>query len=251
MLRGSAMTRERTMTQTLLRRSSGGILRQLAGAERGNASIEYALLGAIIGLGMISGLRTLKNGMNTNFDRITLQIQRVNNDTSGTRKETSRDGQSSYISNGQQIDQVWIRYDDGSSQLLRTSPDPNSWFKTIYYDFGKDGINHGAYVTRSNGATYSETYEYIRDGVINVNYTEGTQTHNYLQEQINLGGGYYGYRQTMNSTNIAGDWTSGYAVNYYGNNAQGQYVENSIGSRYTYQNGTTANYGQDISQYMR
>jgi Flp pilus assembly pilin Flp len=239
------------MAEAIRGRSKGGILRALSRGDRGNASIEYALLGAIVGLGMISGLRTLKNGLNTNYDRITLAIQRVNNDTSGTRKETSRDSNFTYYSNGQRIDQVWIRYDDGSSALLRTSPDPNSWFQQIYYDFGKDGINHGAYVTRSNGSTYSETYETVRDGVVNINYTEGSVTHNYLQEQINLGNGYYGYRQTMNSTNIAGDWASGYVVNYYGNDANGQYVENNVGSRYTYANGQTVNYGQDISQYMR
>lgn len=226
-------------------------LRPVARSEGGAASIEYALLAAIVGLGLISALNNLKYGLNTNYDRISLAIQRVNNDTSGTRKETSRDGQFSYTSNGTRIDQVYIHYDDGSTVLLRTSPDPNSWFKSIYYDFGKDNVNHGAYVTRNDGSTYSETYDYVRDGVVNVNYTEGTSQHSYLQQQIDLGGGYYGYRQTMNSSNIAGDWVSGYAVNYYGNDSSGQYVENSIGSTYTYANGAVYNYGSDISKYKR
>ena len=251
MLLGSAMTCERTMTETLPRPIPTGFLRRLARAERGNASIEYALLGAIVGLGMISGLRTLKNGMNTNFDRITLQIQRVNNDTSGSRQEIRRDPDASYTTNGLRVDQVWIRYDDGSSQLLRTSPDANSWFKTIYYDFGKDGINHGAYVTRSDNSVYSETYEYIRDGVVNVSTTDGPNNYNYIQEHIDLGGGYHGYRQTMNSSNVQGTWTTGYIVNYVGVDAKGQYFENSYGSRHTYANGQVANSGQDISQYIR
>ena len=239
------------MTATLPRPVPTGFLRRLAGAERGNASIEYALLGAIVGLGMISGLRTLKNGMNTNFDRITLQIQRVNNDTSGSRKEIRRDPEASYMTNGLKVDQVWIRYDDGSSQLLRTSPDPNSWFKTIYYDFGKDGVNHGATVTRTDNSVYSENYEYIRDGVVNVSTTDGPNKYNYIQEYTNLGGGYHGYRQTMNSSNVPGAWATAYIVNYTGVDANGQYFENSYGSRVTYANGQVVNSGQDISPYIR
>lgn len=226
-------------------------MRRALRSHSGAVAAEYALIGAVLGLGLLSALRTVKSNLNTNYDRISLQLQRVANDTSGTRKEVSRDGQYSYTSNGLVINQVWIRYDDGSSALLRTSPDPNSWFKSIYYDFGKDGINHSATVIRANGGTYTEGYEYIRDNVINVSYTEGMSSHSYIQEQINLGNGYYGYRQTMNSSNIAGDWASGYVVNYYGPDANGNYVENNIGSRYTLPNGQVTNYGADISQYIR
>ncbi len=216
----------------------------------GGVAIEYALMGAILGLGLLSGLKSIRGSLTNNYDQISLALQRAAA-SSTVRKEISRDSPSSYTSNGQVINQIWIRYDDGSSALLRTSPDPNSWFKSIYYDFGKDGLNHGAAVTRSNNSFYTETYEYIRDNVINVSYSEAGNAHSYIQEQINLGNGYYGFRQTMNSTNIAGDWASGYVVNYYGNDASGKYVENNVGARYTYPNGQVVNSGSDITPYIR
>lgn len=220
-------------------------------SREGGVAIEYALLGAIVGLGVLSGLRGVRNNLTTNYDLITLALQRVATDTSGTRKEISRDNPFTYTSNGQTINQIWVRYDDGSSALIRTSPDPNSWFKQIYYDFGKDGLNHGATVTRSNNSVYQENYEYVRDGVIAVSYSENGSAHTYLQQQIDLGGGYYGYRQTMTSTNIQSDWSSGYVVNYYGPDSKGNYVENSVGARYTYPNGQVVNSGSDITPYIR
>ncbi len=223
--------------------------RLLIRSTRGNASIEYALLAAFIGLGILASLKMTKGGLNTNLDKITLQIQRVNNDTSGTRKEIGRDSPFSYKSDGIQVDQIWIRYDDGSSVLYRTSPTPNAWFKDITYEFGLDGVNHGANVNRSDGTFFSEKYEYIRQNVISVTYSEGANTRNYIQEESDIGNGYHRYRQTMVSSNIANDFQSSWIVNYYGNDDQGNYTERNIGSVYQYKDNTYYN-GGDITQYI-
>ncbi len=160
------------------------IFQFLIRSKDGNASIEYALIAAFIGLGLLSGLKTLKNGLGTNYDKISVQIQRINNDTSGTRKEIGRDSPFTYFSNGIQVDQIWIRYDDGSSSLYRTSPTPAADFTSIVYDFGADGVNKGAVVQRKNGSSYTESYEVVRPNVTSVTYREGSSVATYLSGQV-------------------------------------------------------------------
>lgn len=222
---------------------------KLIGHTEGGTAIEYALIGAIIALGLVAGLKNLKYGLTGGFDRISLQIQRVNNDTSGTRLETSRADAGTYYADGFQVNQTWIYYDDGSVALYKIWPNPGSGLKSALVDYGKDNTLHGGDAIREDGSLYSERYEQIRNGVMNVTTVDGNQQRSFIHEQIILGGGYYGYRTTMNTTNVSNDWVSGYSVVYVGVDSNGIKIEKNIGSTLTYQNGLTVNYGGDISQY--
>ncbi len=55
--------------------------------DRGNASIEYALLAAVVGLGILSALKGVKSSANFNYEKIAFAIGQVN--SNNETKKTS------------------------------------------------------------------------------------------------------------------------------------------------------------------
>ncbi len=122
-------------------------LRQFGLAEHGNASIEYALLAAVVGLGLVSALSATKRAQNVNFDKISYAIAKSTQKNEGIKTIVREAPDIPYTDNGRKVDQKWVYYSDGSFDLIRSG----DWFTTSITNWDTNGVEIGGTWIDSNG----------------------------------------------------------------------------------------------------
>lgn len=154
-------------------RHSAGRLRR---AERGNASIEYALLGAIIGLGLISGLKTLKQSLNSDFDKISYAIGQAVQAPAAAPKVVASTSTDGLTVNGTYITRAWTTYTDGTTSMIQTnSNNAATGWGVAYFQYDAAGNTTGLSVNNPDGSfQYTETFQQVRAGVSVDTITDAT-----------------------------------------------------------------------------
>ncbi len=142
-------------------------LRRLGRRDHGNVAIEYALLAAIVGLGLISALKSTKQSLNSNYDKITYEIGKAVVDPVKGQKtvaSTYTDGQTV---NGVYNYRNWTLYSDGSKSMVQTNNNnAAAGWQTALFEYDGNGNTTGLHVTNPDGSfQYDETFEIIRPGV--------------------------------------------------------------------------------------
>lgn len=209
---------------------------RLSRDDRGNASIEYALLGAIVGLGIISSLNQLKRSLNVNYDKISYAIGQATQGDAPPKTVLKTVPATSYTDGGRPVDQKWVYYTDGSMDLVRTpGAGAAPWFNTSVTYYDKNGVETGGlWVDTAGNVTNAKTtilgpttaiYEQTGNGSCNCTYRsswsfdpqpDGSNNvvyHNDLIDGSNAAAWMYGsqtvvYRSTPTSWDYIGDITT-------------------------------------------
>jgi Flp pilus assembly pilin Flp len=225
---------------------------QLGYDTRGNASIEYALLGAIVGLGIISGLTGMKRSLNVNFDKISYQIAQAtaNNDVAKTVTKTV--AASSYTDGGRPVDQKWVYYSDGSYDLVRTSGGTSNWFQQSVDHYDQNGVNTGALWVDSAGNVTNAAYTWLNATTL-ISQQSGAGSCNCTYRSAWSfdpqpdGSNNVVYKNDLIDGSHAASWMYQSQTVVY-NSKPNEW--NYIGDVQTYPNGTTGTYGQSIAKYL-
>lgn len=134
--------------------------------ERGAIAIEYALIGAIVGLGIITSLVSTKRSLNTAYDKISFQMGNSVSSGPAAARVVASTATSSYSLNGIVLTQTYTTYTDGTKSMVQTNSNPAvSGFGVVDYQFDKTGNVISSYVRNPDGSfQYSDTITPLRDG---------------------------------------------------------------------------------------
>lgn len=134
--------------------------------DRGAAAIEYALLGAVVGLGIVAGLVASKRSLSTNYDKITYQIGAAVPAVPVAPRVVASTHSTSQTLNGTLLSQSWTVYTDGTRSMVQTNNNPiGVGYGVVDYEYDAAGNTTSAYVRNPDGSfQYSETISPFRDG---------------------------------------------------------------------------------------
>jgi Flp pilus assembly pilin Flp len=139
-----------------------GSTRRLGGirqATSGGVAIEYAIIGAVIGLGIVAALMSTRQSMRSRYDLITYGVAQASNSiTTGKTVASTSDG-GTYLDNGRPVSRTWIKYTDGTSDLVVSG----SWFQKGVSSFDANGYQTSGLWVDANGNRTEATYTYLTD----------------------------------------------------------------------------------------
>lgn len=208
-------------------------LRRLCRSEAGGTAVEYALLGAIIGLGTLSALNKVRSSLNTNFQMIASSLNVVQRDTVYTTPTGT-----TYVRS------VTVN-PDGSMVITRTRQPDGLVEYTENYD--KSGNLTSVKHLNSDGSYYADIFSKNSDGSYTVTNTNsnGTPGPTYNQAVTHQDG-----YDIVKRTFAAGDAATYGSVQVYVINANTQqsnatpdYNPNLLGQATRYPNGTVTSSG--------
>lgn len=221
-------------------------------SDAGNASIEYALLGAIVGLGLVSALTSVKRSASFNYEKIAFAIGQVNEANNNKKTIVSTRPDATYVELGNITLQEWVYYDDGSSDLVRTSGDVPPRFKERRISLGADGRTTTDRWTGNDGSYSESKFSYVNGNTFITDTTGGCQcTYRQVNRYYDLGNG----TGLSVYTNDFVSMTNGSATAPFKQTVTaykaGPGTFDFYGSYQLNQNGTTAYNGSDISAYRQ
>lgn len=231
-----------------LRRRLGRLAGNLSRDQRGNASIEYAIIGAVVGLGLISALNSLKRAQNVNFDKISYAISEATLKNQAPKDIVREVPDAPYMDGGRAVTQKWVYYADGSRDLVRAG----DWFTTSITNYNAQGVEVGAtwidingYVTQVETTVLGPTtsiYKQSGNGSCNCTYRSSWS----FDAQPNGSTNVIYKNDLIDGKNAAGWMYQQQTVVY--NSSPGNW--NYVGDVQTSRTGTISRYGSDISRYQ-
>ena len=134
--------------------------------DRGAAAIEYALLGAVVGLGIVAGLVASKRSLNTNYDKITYQLGAAVPAVAAPPRVVASTSTYAYSLNGTVLTQKSTFYTDGTRSMVQTNSNPAAvGYGDVDYEFDAAGNTISSYVRNPDGTfQYSEVIKPLRPG---------------------------------------------------------------------------------------
>lgn len=232
----------------LLRRRLGRLAGSLSNDQRGNASIEYTIIGAVVGLGLISALNSLKRAQNVNFDKISYAISEATLKNQAPKDIVQEIPESPYMDGGRPVTQKWVVYADGSRDLVRSG----DWFTTSITNYNAQGVEVGAtwidingYVTQVETTVLGPTtsiYKQSGNGSCNCTYRSSWSFDAQPNGSTNVV-----YRNDLIDGKNAAGWMYQQQTVVY-NSSPGNW--NYVGDIQTSRTGTVSRYGSDISRYQ-
>lgn len=232
--------RARTMTGRLSRN------------QRGSASIEYALIGAAIGLGIIGALISTKRAQNLNLDKISYSMSQAMDKNQLPKTVGSEVQLAPYLDNGKSINQKRVNYTDGSFDLIRTPAEPGYYTISIQ-NFDKNSREvSGTFIDGAGKTTLSET-TYLSDSTRVVKSTGDGSCNCSTRNTTNS------YAQPDGSTILVSysdvieraNATPGTFQQYIGVYSSSPGRFDYLGAVVTNENGTVTRSGQDVSKYIQ
>ncbi len=158
--------------------------------DNGNASIEYALLAAVVGLGILSALKGVKSSANFNYEKIAFAIGQVNSNNETKKNVTWTRPDVTYVELGNITLQEWVYYDDGTADLVRTSGDNPPRFKERRISVGVDGLATKDRSTALDGSYSEVTFAYVNGSTFVTDRIGGCQcTYRQVNRYYDLGDG--------------------------------------------------------------
>lgn len=188
--------------------------------SKGGVSIEYALLGAFLGLGIIAALVGGKASLNSNFDNISYQISKAVPKPAGPPRVVASTSQSTQTVNGITQYQTYTNYTDGTMSMFQTNNNnAAAGWKTAAFEFDTKGNVTSLSVTNPNGTPqYSALYEFVRAGVFVDTITDSTGVPYSFQETTTTNGPVSTQNRVMTVTNGRTDlWQSQTITTDYSN----------------------------------
>jgi Flp pilus assembly pilin Flp len=149
-------------------------LRRLRAANGGAAAIEYALLGAVVALGIVAALLSTKTNLNDLLSLINIRFGKVHTEmANGTRKVVSVTNGTSMLNNAT-LGTVTTVYDDGSKDVVFNNSDYTKVnFQTRTYSYGADGKIQNALFNYPGGGFDNDVYNHRQDGSFDITNTNG------------------------------------------------------------------------------
>ncbi len=141
--------------------------RCLARSQSGAAAVEYALLAAVVALGIVGSLIATKRNLNDLLSLINIRFAKVQTDmATGTRKVVSVTTGSTMLNNAN-LGTTTTVYNDGSKDVVYSNSDytknnfqtkivqlaPDGKFSTVIYQYPNGGFDNDVYSYRPDGST--------------------------------------------------------------------------------------------------
>ncbi len=196
------------------------LLSNLRSRSEGAVAVEYALLGAFLGLGIIAALMSTKSSLNSNFDNITYRIGQATPKANTAPRVVSSTSTANQTVNGVVTYQTYTYYTDGSKSLYQTNSNnaANGW-KTAQFDWDTAGNLSTLSVTNPDGTPqYSVAYTPVRPGVMVDTITDTTGVPYTFQETTDTNGPISTITRVMMTANNRTDlWQTQTITNDYTN----------------------------------
>lgn len=139
--------------------------KMLSRDQRGSAAIEYAIIGAAVGLGIVAALFSTKRAQNLNLDKISYSMSQAMDKNQLPKTIGGEVQLAPYSDNGKVINQKRVNYTDGTFDLIRTPADPGYYTISIQ-NFDKNGREvTSTFIDAAGKTTLSET-TYLNDTTV-------------------------------------------------------------------------------------
>lgn len=232
-------------------------LRSLRRDAGGAVAIEYAILGVLLGLGLVAALSSVKRAENVRLDTISYSIGQAVTTPTNTAKTILRQvAGTPYTDGGRPVNQTYVYYTDGTYDLVRTPPSDNKWFTSgvLSYDTSSQLVKN--VYTNAAGESYTQDISYLDPNTSMVTWT-GTGSCNCVYrsavsyENQPDGSTYVIYKNNLISPTAAGGPIdpSMYSQQTVVYNSSATFW-NYVGEITTSQAGVTASNGQNVSRYQ-
>ena len=133
--------------------------------QSGSAAIEYAIIGAAVGLGIVAALFSTKRAQNLNLDKISYSMSQAMDKIQLPKTVGSEVQLASYTDNGKVINQKRVNYTDGTFDLIRTPADPGCFTISIQ-NFDKNNREvTSTFIDGAGKTTLAET-TYLNDTTV-------------------------------------------------------------------------------------
>lgn len=159
------------ISRASLRRGS-----RLRAARAGGVSIEYALLGAIVALGIIVALQSSRQSLNSNFDKVSYAISKATPAVEKPARVVASTRTESVGLNGTQLYRAYTTYTDGTQSMVQTNGNNAAMgWSVADYEYDTAGNATSVSVKNPDGSfQYSQTIEAVRQGVSVSTITDST-----------------------------------------------------------------------------
>jgi Flp pilus assembly pilin Flp len=224
--------------------------------DRGAVAIEYAILGAIVGLGIVATLIQTARNLNVRYDSMSYSISQATASTAGPKTVLKVVQGTPYTDGGRPVNQKTIFYTDGTNDLVRTPPDDNKWFTSGVLSYDASGNLVKNVYTNAAGDAYTQDISYLSPNVSMVSWT-GTGSCNCIyRSALSYDAQADGSTNVIYKNNFVSAAASGGPVDpsMY---SQQTVVYNSSSSFWNYvgdittsMSGVTTNNGQNVSRYQ-
>ncbi len=220
--------------------------------DRGNASIEYALVAAAIGLGIVSALVASKRAQNLNLDKISYSISNAMEKNKAPKTVLREEYPDPYTANGTKINQKVIYYTDGTHDLFRTPEGTNQDYAYTIGTYDQYGRQMGTMTVFKDGRlSIGETTWLGPDTFVSKETGEGScncsvRSQTKVFKQADGSDIVVSYNDVVESSNIRAGMYQQYIGVYHSSPG----VWEDVGFVITSPDGTVNRVGQDVSQYL-
>lgn len=137
--------------------------------ERGGVSVEYALLGAFLGLGLLAVLTSTKGSLRDSLALTGTKISGVSVEMSKGMRVVASVVTGTAMQNNATLSTVTTTYTDGSVDVQATNTDYTKLnFNTRLTSYGPDGTTQSVRYNYPNGNFDLDVYAYRADGSVDI-----------------------------------------------------------------------------------
>lgn len=184
---------------------------RLSPAEHGAVAIEYALLGAIVALGIVTALQWTRQSLNSDYDKISYAVGKAVPDVSKAPRVVASTYNETVNLNGIRLDRVYSVYTDGTKSMVQTNSNNTAiGWGVAKFEYDTAGNMIGLSVTNPDGSfQYSQVLEQVRAGVSVSTITDASGVPYAFQSTMSASGAIGTETRVMTQTNGRTDlWLS-------------------------------------------
>lgn len=227
--------------------------------SRGAVAIEYALLAVFLGIALIAGLRSTKNGLNQQFDSAAYNVGQSYGGPSNLAVKRVY-APTALNENGINYTQTVTQYyapgtgANGvpgacpcTATILRTPVIAGNPYQYAIFQVDSTLTNITGFTQYNNdGSTVAENRTVLPDGAVIGSHTDAAGTYTYRETQTTISPNVF----AVTRTTIDDTGTAPYkSIQYVQDNSQAG-VSTQLGSYQVNKDGTTVSTGQNIRQYF-
>jgi Flp pilus assembly pilin Flp len=190
--------------------------------DLGGVSIEYALLGAIIALGIVYALQSTRQSLNSNLDKVSYAISKATPTVDKPARVVASTRSDSVGLNGTQLYRTYTTYTDGTQSMVQTnSNNAVMGWSVANYEFDAAGNATSVSVKNPDGSfQYSQLIETVRSGVTVSTITDSSNVPYAFQSTFSSNGAIGTESRVMTMTSGRTDlWTTQVITADYSNPA--------------------------------
>ncbi len=224
--------------------TQNGVLKETAGA----VAVEYALLGAFLGIGLLAALNGVRRNTGATYDTITYGLSQAAKGNAPAKVIARTVDGGTYTDSGRPVSRQYVYYTDGSYDLVTTG----NWFQKGISNFDANGVQTGGLFIDANGGLTQNVYTQLtptsqmiqQTGNASCNCTYRTA---WTYDPQPDGSNNVVYRNTLVDGTNAATWMYQSAVFVF-NSSPSAY--NYIGDVQTLRNGQVISNGSSIAKYQ-